>query len=80
MLAERNMVSLVPALNPRDFSIWGVLQGRVQVTLHPNMESLKAHTAAWDTLDETFMASPYRSFRSRMEAVINANGSYIEWD
>ena len=43
------------------------------------MESLKAHTAeAWDALDEAFIASAGRSFRSRVEAVISANDSYIE--
>ena len=31
-----------PDLNPLDYSIWGVLQERVQGTSQPNMESLKA--------------------------------------
>ena len=66
-------------LNPLDYFIWGVLQERVQGTPHPNMESLKAHIAeAWGTLDETFIISDCRSFRSRVEAVISANSSYIE--
>ena len=42
------------------------------------MESLKAHIAeAWDTLVEAFIASAYRSSKSRVEAVISATGSYI---
>ena len=78
MLAERNMASPVPDLKPLDFSIWDVLQERVQGTSHPNMESVKAHIAeAWDTLDEAFIASAYRSISCRRpEAVINANGQW----
>ena len=30
-----------PDLNPLDYSIWGVLQERVQGPSHPNMESLQ---------------------------------------
>ena len=76
---KRCGLPIPPDLNPLDYSIWSALQERVQGTSHPNMESLKAHIAeAWDTLDEAFIASACRSFRSRMEAVISANGSYIE--
>ena len=43
------------------------------------MESLKTHIAeAWDALDEAFIASACRSFRSRVKAIISANDSYIE--
>ena len=43
------------------------------------MGSLKAHIAeVWDTLDEAFIANACRSFRSRVEDVISANGSYME--
>ena len=43
------------------------------------MESLKAHIAeAWDALEEVFIASGWRSFGRRVEAVISANGSYME--
>ena len=66
-------------LNPLDYFIWGVLQERVQGTPHPNMESLNAHIAeARGTLDETFIISACRPFRSRMESVISANSCYIE--
>ena len=44
--------------NPLDYSIWSVLQYRIQGISHPNMESLKVHIAeAWATLDEAFIAS-----------------------
>ena len=67
-----------PYLNPLYHSIWSVLQERVQGVLHPNMESLKVHIAeARDILDEAFIASACRSFRSRVEAVISANCSNI---
>ena len=67
-----------PDLNPLDFSIWSVSQERVQGTSHPSMESLKAHIAeAWYTLDEAFIDEACRSFQSRVEAVIGANGSHI---
>ena len=68
-----------PDFNPLDYSIWSVLQERVQGTSYPNMESPKAQIAeAWDTLTEAFIASACRSFRSRIQAVISADGSYIE--
>ena len=77
-LAERNVTSPVPDLNPLDFSIWGVFQESVQGTLHSKMESVKAHIAeAWDTQDEAFIASAYRSMPcQRPKAVINANGQW----
>ena len=73
------MASPVPDLKPLDYSISGVFQERIQGTSHHNMESLEAHIAgAWGVLDEAFIASGCRSFRSSMEAVISTNGSYIE--
>ena len=78
-LAERNVAFPVPDLNPLDYSTSSVLQERVQGSSHPNIELLKAHIAeAWGALDEAFITSGCRSFRSRMEAVISANDSYIE--
>ena len=68
-----------PDLNSLDYFFWGILQERVHGTSYPNMESLKAHIAeAWDAVDEAFIASGCRCFRSPVEAVISANGSYIE--
>ena len=78
-LAERDVASPVPRPQSADYSIWSVLQERVQGTSHPSMESLNSHIKeAWDTLDEAFIASSCRSFQSCKEAVISANGSYIE--
>ena len=77
-LVERNVVSLVTGLSLLNCYIWNVLQERAQGTLHPIMESLEAHIAeAWVTLVEALIARACRSFRSRVEAVISANGSYI---
>ena len=71
------MTSPVPDLNPLDFSIWSVLQERVQRPSPPSMESLKAHIAeAWEFLDEAFIDEACPSFQSRVEIVIGANGSY----
>ena len=68
-----------PDLNPLDYSVWSVLQQEVQASSHPNLESLKAHiVAAWEALEEAYIIRTCKSFRSRVEAVIAADGGYIE--
>jgi DDE superfamily endonuclease/Transposase len=68
-----------PDLNPLDFSIWGVLEARVQATAHANLASLRASIAReWTALDENYVQSTCRSFRRRLEQVIAAGGGYIE--
>ena len=68
-----------PDLNPLDYSIWSVLQDKVQGSSHPNMEALKAHiTEVWEAMEPSYIVKTCQSFRRRVEGVIRANGGYIE--
>lgn len=68
-----------PDLNPLDYSIWSVMQQKVQATSHPNLETLKARIVeAWGDLEIDYVVRACKGFRSRIEAVIAADGSYIE--
>ena len=68
-----------PDLNPLDYSVWSVLQDEVQATSHPNLESLKARiVAAWEALEAAYIVKTCKGFRHRVEAVIAADGGYIE--
>jgi len=67
-----------PDLNPLDYSVWSVLQDEVQATSHPNPESLKARiVAAWEALEAANIIRTCKGFRSRVGAVIAAEGGYI---
>ena len=68
-----------PDLNPMDYFFWGVLEARTNRSAHPTK------TALINTIRKEAMAIPKPQilaatarFRSRVEAVIEANGSYIE--
>ena len=66
-------------LNPLDYAVWGVLEGQVNKTSHPNTDSLKtAIREAWTEMSEDFVVNSCRSFRSRVEAVIVNKGGHIE--
>ena len=68
-----------PDLNPLDYSIWSVLQDKVQGSSHPNLEALKAHiTEVWEAMEPSYIVKTCQSFRRRVEDVIRANGGYIE--
>ena len=59
--------------------MWSVLQDEVQGTSHPNLESLKARiVAAWEALETAYIVKTCRGFRPRVEAVIAADGGYID--
>ncbi len=68
-----------PDLNPLDFYWWSILERRVNATPHPNLESLKAMiTEIWAAVPADEIVAACRSFRRRLEAVVAAEGSYIE--
>ena len=68
-----------PDVNPLDYSGWSVLQDEVQATSHPSLESLKVRiVAAWEALEAAYIIRTCKGFRSRVKAVIAAEGGYIE--
>lgn len=68
-----------PDLNPLDYGIWGILDGKVRATPHRNVDDLKAKIMEeWEAMEEAIVAKTCKSFRKRIEACIEANGGYIE--
>ena len=69
-----------PDLNPLDFCIWGVLEGRVNAKQHRSIESLKRALAReWDKLSMETVCAAIGSWRKRLEQVIRQNGGQFEW-
>ena len=66
-------------LNPLDFSVWARVEVEACSEGHPNLISLKAKiNEAWDALSQEYIRNVCASFRRRVEAVIHADGDYIE--
>ena len=62
-----------------DFAIWGILAQKACSKLHKNIDSLKpAIQIAWEDLDQEMISASYWHAHKRMEAVVEANGGYIE--
>ena len=68
-----------PDCNPLDYAVWGLLETKVGATPHPNIVALKATiTKEWRKMSAAFVVTSCKRFRSRIEAVVRANGDHIE--
>jgi len=68
-----------PDLNPLDFSIWAYVQAKSCDQQHPNLDHLKASvTEVWNNLSVTYIRNFCKRFRPRVEAVVAAEGGYID--
>lgn len=68
-----------PDLNPLDYYVWGVIERVSNKSRHPNVATLQASIeAAFADLDKEQLKRACSRFRTRIEAVITANGGYIE--
>ncbi|XP_011707025.1 PREDICTED: uncharacterized protein LOC105462195 [Wasmannia auropunctata] len=68
-----------PDLNPLDFYVWDVVERVTNKSRHPNVASLRAAIeTAFTDMDRDILKRACARFRPRMEAVIQANGGYIE--
>lgn len=68
-----------PDLNPLDYYVWSVVERVTNKTRHPNVASLRAAIeAAFRNMDSAVLTRACERFRPRMEAVIAAEGGYIE--
>jgi inhibitor of nuclear factor kappa-B kinase subunit alpha len=68
-----------PDLNPLDYYVWGVMERMSNKASHNSTDSLKvAITQAAASMDRTDLAHACSRFRSRIEAVIEADGGWIE--
>ena len=67
-----------PDLNPLDYYVWSVVERVTNKSRHPNVASLRAAIeAAFANMDSAALQRACGRFRTRMEAVIEANGGYI---
>ncbi|XP_018311841.1 uncharacterized protein [Mycetomoellerius zeteki] len=68
-----------PDLNPLDYYVWGVVERVINKARHPNVASLQAAIeAAFMKMDRAQLQRACSRFRNRIEAVIEAQGGYIE--
>ena len=62
-----------------DFAIWGILARKACEKPHSNVESLKRSLKkAWADLDEETIGNCCANAHKRLEAVVKAEGRYIE--
>lgn len=68
-----------PDLNPLDYSVWATVEKDACSKSHPSISALKKSiTRSWNKMTTTYIQKTCKSFRSRLEAVIAANGGHIE--
>ena len=68
-----------PDLNVCDYWLFGVIEGKSNVTSHPSVNSLKAFIRrAIRNLDPEDVKRSCSRFRSRISQIIDAKGSHIE--
>ena len=68
-----------PDLNPLDYSIWDILEARVNAVQHRSMDSLKKHLRAeWRKLSMNVIRNSIASWRRRLQAVVKKRGGRFE--
>ena len=56
-------LDLIRDLNPLDYSIWGILESKINKTCHPNIGSLKTATEEeWNKMSKEFILKACKSF------------------
>lgn len=68
-----------PDANPLDFTFWVRVESKSCRVRHPNIDALKASiNENWEAMSEDYVRDSCRAFRGRLEAIIAANGGYID--
>lgn len=68
-----------PDANPLDYCLWGVVEMQANKCRHPDVDHLKAAIVQeMGNLPRTQVVKACERFRPRLEAIIAANGGYIE--
>ena len=68
-----------PDLNPLDYSIWDILEARVNTRRHTSLESLKATLLKeWEKLSMKDVSAAIDAYPERLQKVIEAKGGRIE--
>ena len=66
-------------MHPLDYSIWGVLEARVNATRHKRVESLKAKlTKEWESLSMDYVRAAIEGWPGRLRATVKAKGGRFE--
>ena len=68
-----------PDLNVMDFAIWGMLAQKACSVCHNNLDSLKRSLqTSWDEISPEIIRASCLNATKRLEAVVEAEGGYIE--
>jgi len=68
-----------PDLNPLDYYVWSIVERVTNKSRHSNVTSLRTIIeAAFADIDNATLQRTCEYFRSRIEAVIEADEGYIE--
>ena len=68
-----------PDLNPLDYYVWGVVEKEVNEHFHNTLDSLKATILrVMSNMSQDHLVKACMRFRSRVEAVIQADGGFFE--
>jgi hypothetical protein len=63
-------------LNPLDFSLWSILQEKIQLQPHTSLAALhRSISKDWDQLSLAYICQTCRSFRCCLEAIMAKNGA-----
>jgi hypothetical protein len=77
-VGEGDLASQLPACSPVDYFAWGVSELRVRAKYHNKTKALISKIReVMGILARNTVAKACRRFRSRIEAVVTADGSYI---
>lgn len=68
-----------PDLNPLDYSIWGVMEAKVNAKVHRSLDSLKRTLIKeWEKLSMNYVRASIDAWPKRLQAVVDADGGRIE--
>ena len=68
-----------PDLNPMDYYVWGVLERKTNKRAHNSIDSLRdAIEEAAANMNSDHLVNACKRFRARVEAAIQAEGSWFE--
>uniref|UniRef100_A0A8R1IWU0 Reverse transcriptase domain-containing protein n=1 Tax=Caenorhabditis japonica TaxID=281687 RepID=A0A8R1IWU0_CAEJA len=74
-----NFEILFPDLNPMDFSVWGMLEGKIAGKVFATVDDLKAALeVAWASIDDGYLRRTVNSVKKRLRACVKARGSNFE--
>uniref|UniRef100_A0A8R1I9B0 Tc1-like transposase DDE domain-containing protein n=1 Tax=Caenorhabditis japonica TaxID=281687 RepID=A0A8R1I9B0_CAEJA len=65
-----------PDLNPMDFSVWGMLEGKIAGKVFATVDA--ALEVAWASIDDGYLRRTVNSVKKRLRACVKARGSNFE--